>query len=59
MKLGVCAAVSEDIALGLNLAGVDEILVWDEGVDRSVLKKWYLEMLEKEIGVMILSPTNM
>jgi vacuolar-type H+-ATPase subunit F/Vma7 len=55
LKLGVCAAVSEDVALGLNLAGVDEILVWEEGMDRSQVKSWYKKMLDKEIGVMILS----
>jgi vacuolar-type H+-ATPase subunit F/Vma7 len=55
VKLGVCAAVSEDVALGLNLAGVDEILVWEKGMEPATLKKWYKEMLQKDLGIIILS----
>lgn len=56
MKLGVCAAVGEDVALGLNLAGVEEIFTWEKGQDIHTLKQWYAEMTGKGIGVMILSP---
>ncbi|MGA1820203.1 MAG: V-type ATP synthase subunit F [Thermoplasmatota archaeon] len=55
MKMGVCAAVSEDVALGLNLAGVEEILVWEAGMAVGDLKKWYRSMRKMDIGVMILS----
>jgi vacuolar-type H+-ATPase subunit F/Vma7 len=56
LKLGICAAVGEDTALGLNLAGVEEIFIWEKGMDRSELRSWYLKMLETDHGVMILSP---
>jgi len=56
VKLGVCAAVGEDVALGLNLAGVEEIFIWEKGQDFQTLKHWYGEMTGKGIGVMILSP---
>ncbi|MGA1848825.1 MAG: V-type ATP synthase subunit F [Thermoplasmatota archaeon] len=56
MKLGVCAAVGEDIALGLNLAGVEEIFIWEKGQDTDALLKWYRKMSDEGIGVMILSP---
>ncbi|MGA1873035.1 MAG: V-type ATP synthase subunit F [Thermoplasmatota archaeon] len=55
MKLEVCAAVDEDVALGLNLAGVEEILIWENGNDISELRSWYRRILEKDYGVMILS----
>ena len=51
----ICAAVSEDEALGLTLAGVREILIWrpDEPISR--LQGWYKDMLDRGSGVMILS----
>jgi vacuolar-type H+-ATPase subunit F/Vma7 len=55
MKLGVCAAVSEDVALGLNLAGVDDILVWENGMETETLKKWFRGMLQRDLGVLILT----
>ena len=55
MKLGVCAAVSEDVALGLNLAGVDEIMVWEKGMEPAALKKWYRGVLKEDFGILILS----
>ena len=55
MKLGVCAAVGEDIALGLDLAGVEEIFIWEKGQDTDALLKWYRKMSDEGIGVMILS----
>jgi vacuolar-type H+-ATPase subunit F/Vma7 len=55
MRFEVCAAVSEDVALGLNLAGVDEILIWERGMDPDPLRKWYRGMLQGDYGVMILS----
>ena len=53
--MGVCAAVNEDVALGLNLAGVEEILIWETGMPVEDLRKWYRSMLQRNIGVMILS----
>ena len=55
MRLGVCAAVDEDVALGLNLAGVEKILVWESSMDPAALKSWYKEMLQKDLGILILS----
>ena len=55
MKMGICAAVSEDIALGLSLTGVDEIFVWEKGMSGDALKNWYRRMLHGNFGVMILS----
>jgi vacuolar-type H+-ATPase subunit F/Vma7 len=56
MKLGICAAVGEDVALGLNLAGIEDIFIWDKGQDVNALKQWYRDMVDRGIGVMILSP---
>jgi vacuolar-type H+-ATPase subunit F/Vma7 len=55
MPGGICAAVSEDIALGLSLAGVTDILVF--GKDRTLddLRRWYRDRIEEKVGVMILS----
>ncbi|MBN1391030.1 MAG: hypothetical protein JXA22_10365 [Candidatus Thermoplasmatota archaeon] len=55
MGSGVCAAVDEDIALGLNLAGVTEVLIWEKGMEVDLLKEWYARMIKGDHGVMILS----
>jgi vacuolar-type H+-ATPase subunit F/Vma7 len=55
LKLGVCAAVGEDVALGLNLAGVEEIFIWEKGHDIISLRQWYKGIIDRGIGVMILS----
>ncbi len=55
MKLAICAAVGEDVALGLNLAGVTEIFIWEKGAQTKDLKEWYSSMVDKGVGVMILS----
>ena len=55
VKMGICAAVGEDVALGLNLAGVEEILIWETGMERDRLRKWYRKMLGAGFGVMVLS----
>lgn len=51
----ICAAVSEDEALGLALAGVREILIWrvDEPIHK--LQEWYKDMIDRNSGVMVLS----
>ena len=51
----ICAAVEEGEALGLSLAGVREMLIWNQGDDPEEVRGWYLEMMEKDMGVMILS----
>ncbi|MBN1538523.1 MAG: hypothetical protein JW939_00120 [Candidatus Thermoplasmatota archaeon] len=55
MRSGICAAVDEDVALGLNLAGVTEVQIWEKGMDVDILKKWFLRMMKEVHGVMILS----
>ncbi|MFW3145356.1 MAG: V-type ATP synthase subunit F [Thermoplasmatota archaeon] len=55
MKMGICAAVKEETALGLSLAGLEEILIWDGGDDPVMLKDWYRSMVEMDLGMMILS----
>ncbi len=51
----ICAAVSEDEALGLALAGVREILIWRPDEPISKLQGWYKDMVDRGSGVMILS----
>ena len=55
MAGGICAAVTEDIALGLSLAGVTETLVYRKGQSPDDLRKWYRARIEEKVGVMILS----
>lgn len=55
MAGGICAAVSEDIALGLSLAGVTEILVFRKEQTVDDLRRWYRERIGENVGVMILS----
>lgn len=55
MRSGICAAVDEDVALGLNLAGVMEVQIWEKGMEIDILKKWYMRMMKEDYGVMILS----
>lgn len=57
-NMGICAAVEEEIALGLNLAGVEEIFVLEGPDEKTKLKQWYDDMLSKEMGLMILSKTS-
>ncbi len=55
MTGGICAAVSEEIALGLSLAGINDIFIHNIGEDNEDLKRWYAQRLEERVGVMILS----
>ena len=52
---GICAAVSEEIALGLSLAGITDIFIHNNGEGEGELKRWYAQRLEERVGVMILS----
>jgi vacuolar-type H+-ATPase subunit F/Vma7 len=54
-EMGICAAVEEGVALGLNLAGVEEIFIWEKEMDVSSLKEWYRQMVTAGRGLMILS----
>ncbi|MEA3559506.1 MAG: hypothetical protein U9R75_09665 [Candidatus Thermoplasmatota archaeon] len=54
-EMGICAAVDEGVALGLNLAGVEEIFIWKIGMDISSLKGWYRQMVTAGRVLMILS----
>ncbi|MFO8051358.1 MAG: V-type ATP synthase subunit F [Thermoplasmatota archaeon] len=54
-RMDICAAVEEDVALGLNLAGVEEIHIYDPKDDDGPLKEWYREMISSGKGLMILS----
>ena len=51
----ICAAVGEDEALGLSLAGVGEIFIWRMGNPVLDLQSWYERMIDSRSGVMILS----
>ncbi len=55
MAGGICAAVSEEIALGLSLAGINDIFIHEKGGDNDPLKRWYAQKLEERAGVMILT----
>lgn len=52
---GICAAVEEDVALGLNLAGVEEIHILDPKEGEAPVKEWYRKMIRSGMGLMILS----
>lgn len=55
MTDGICAAVSEDIALGLSLAGVNDLFIYHPGVDDSEVKEWYHGKLKEGVSIMVLS----
>jgi vacuolar-type H+-ATPase subunit F/Vma7 len=55
MRGGICAAVTEDVALGLSLAGVTDLYIHTRISGGEALKDWYREKLEKGVGVMVLS----
>jgi vacuolar-type H+-ATPase subunit F/Vma7 len=52
---GICAAVSEEIALGLSLAGVTDLFIHGRGTDDKEVRGWYLEKVKGGVGVMILT----
>lgn len=56
MSRGICAAVTEDIALGLSLAGVSDIHIYGKETEPGELKRWYKEKVSTYTGIMILSP---
>jgi len=55
MSGGVSAAVGEDLALGLAMAGVKDILVHTQGSDRSHLASWFSLRTADREGVVVLS----
>ena len=56
MTMGICAAVNEEIALGLSLSGVSDIFIHGKNTEQHELKDWYNKKLVEGVGIMILSP---
>ncbi len=55
MSRGICAAVNEDIALGISLAGVSDTFIHGKETETGELKRWYKEKISADTGIMILS----
>lgn len=57
MSPGICAAVTEDIALGLSLSGVSDIYMHEKTPKEKELKEWYRSKAGSGVDLMILSPS--
>ena len=55
MGRSICAAVSEETALGLSLAGISDILVHNATMDHDKIRNWFRQKISERVGLVVLS----